>query len=357
MNLFACHLLNDYSGSPKVLMQLVKAWGSKGMDVTVLTCSGRSGFLSGIDKVKYAYYWYRWSANPFIRLINFALSQLILLVKLLVMAKKNDIVYVNTVLPFGAAIAGKIKKSRVIYHIHETSVSPAILKKFLFFMVKWCANDVIYVSHYLSKQEHITTAKTHILYNAIENDFLNKATLVSNKNRLYKNVLMIGSLKKYKGVFEFINLAKLNSNYQFKLVVNAPQNDIDAFFASTLIPSNVYIYATQKDTHPFYEWADIVLNLSHTDEWVETFGLTILEAMAYKLPAIVPPVGGITELVEENVNGYLVDSKNSWQLSKTLNDILTNEPLYTKMQEHAFSKISLFKEDTFIQNSLSILRQ
>jgi len=33
---------------------------------------------------------------------------------------------------------------------------------------------------------------------------------------------------------------------------------------------------------------------------VETFGLTILEGMTYKLPAIVPPVGGVIELVEEN---------------------------------------------------------
>jgi glycosyltransferase involved in cell wall biosynthesis len=355
MKIFACHLLNDYSGSPKVLMQLVKAWTKDGIDVTVVTCSGRTGFLSDIDKVNYAHYWYKWSANSIIRLINFALSQIFLFCKLLRLAKKSDIIYVNTVLPFGAGIAGKIMGCKVIYHIHETTVKPRILKKFLFGIIKWCATDVIYVSNYLKKQENITTAKNHILYNAIETTFFDKAMTFHEKNRPYKNVLMISSLKIYKGVFEFIELAKLNSDFQFILVVNASQNEIDHFFSDTSIPANTKIYPTQTNTHSFYQWADIVLNLSQPDGWVETFGLTILEAMVYSLPTIVPPVGGITELVEDGENGYLVDSRNIDKLSEKLNQLLNNKQLYKKMQISAFTKTDMFREDNFINRNLSIL--
>jgi glycosyltransferase involved in cell wall biosynthesis len=355
MKVFACHLLNDYSGSPKVLMQLVKAWTKNDIDVTVITCSGRNGFLSGIDKANYSYYWYKWSANSIIRLINFVLSQVLLFFKLLWIAKKEDTIYVNTVLPFGAAIAGKLKGCKVIYHIHETTVKPKVLKTFLFVVIKLCANDVVYVSNYLSKQEPITTAKNHILYNAIENVFFNQAINSPEKERSYKNVLMISSLKTYKGVFEFIELANLNPTFNFKLVVNASQKEIDTCFFNTQIPVNTLIYPTQTNTHYFYQWADVVLNLSHTDGWIETFGLTILEAMAYSLPTIIPPVGGITELTEEGVSGYLVDSKDINKLSIKLNQVLNNKDIYKQMQKNAFSKMNKFREDNFINNSLFIL--
>ncbi len=355
MKIFACHLLNDYSGSPKVLMQLVKGWTANGKEVTILTCSKRKGFLSDINDVSYTYYWYKLASNPFVRLLFLIASQFLLFIKLVKIADKNDIIYINTVLPFGAALAGRLKRCKVIYHVHETSISPKLLKKILFSMVKWFATDVVYVSTYLKKQEDIPNVTKHILYNAIEEDFYQKARKDINKKNTAKNVLMICSLKRYKGVFEFVELASLNQTYEFRLVVNANQIEIDDFFRTTFLPINLRIYPVQTNTHSFYSWADIVVNLSRTDEWIETFGLTILEGMAYGLPAIVPPLGGISELIEENKNGALVDSLNMKILSKRLREILDNGILYDQMKTNSFSKIDSFREKEFVQKSLDIL--
>jgi len=150
----------------------------------------------------------------------------------------------------------------------------------------------------------------NVLYNVLEKDFVNKAQQNLNKEKNSKIVLMICSLKAYKGVNEFLKLAQINPKFTFKLVVNANQNEIDEYFKNETLPSNLIIYPTQKDTHQFYQEASILLNLSDVNLWVETFGLTILEGMAYGLPAIVPPVGGVVELIEEAKNGYLIDSKN-----------------------------------------------
>jgi glycosyltransferase involved in cell wall biosynthesis len=87
-------------------------------------------------------------------------------------------------------------------------------------------------------------------------------------------------------------------------VVNATEKEIQEYFKGKEIPKQLIIYPTQTDTHPFYQEASVILNLSHPDLWVETFGLTILEGMRYGLPAIVAPVGGVTELVEDNKNGF-----------------------------------------------------
>jgi L-malate glycosyltransferase len=354
MRVFAVHLLNDYSGSPKVLQQLVKGWQKNNINVTIFTCSGRDGFLSKLP-VRYKFFWYKWSANQYLRLMNFMISQFLLFIKVLAAAKKTDIVYVNTVLPFGAALAGKIKGCKIIYHIHETTVNPKLLKLFLFAVIKRCADQIIYVSKFLSEQEKIPGVSSIVILNAIEDSFHSFAKHVEQEIRVPKNVLMVASLKLYKGVFEFVKLASMNPHFNFRLVVNASEIDIKHFFHNTLMPANLVVYPTQVDTHRFYRWADIVLNLSKPDAWVETFGLTILEGMAYGLPAIVPPVGGVVELVEENVNGFYVDSRDVFTLSEKLNSILNNPVLYLNMRQSAFSKLIQFEESVFIEKSMALL--
>lgn len=354
MRVIAVHLLNDYSGSPKVLMQLIKGWTKKNIETHLYTSSGRDGFLSDIPKVNNHFYWYRFAKNPVIRLLFLTLCQLFLVLKLLFFLKKSDVLYINTVLPFGAGIVGKIRGCKVIYHVHETSIKPKILKKFLFGIVKWTATEVVYVSHFLAEQEFMDNTK-NVLYNVLEKDFVNKAQQNLNKEKNSKIVLMICSLKAYKGVNEFLKLAQINPQFTFKLVVNANQNEIDEYFKNEVLPSNLILYPTQKDTHQFYQEASLLLNLSDVNLWVETFGLTILEGMAYGLPAIVPPVGGVVELIEEGKNGYLIDSKKVALVSEKINELLTNATLYNKMSKEAIEQSKFFGEDYFENESTRII--
>lgn len=57
---------------------------------------------------------------------------------------------------------------------------------------------------------------------------------------------------------------------------------------------------------------------------VETSPLTILEAMYVGLPVIVTRVGGISEIVHNDINGYVVDAGDSIQLSERIIDLINN---------------------------------
>jgi glycosyltransferase involved in cell wall biosynthesis len=354
MRVIAVHLLNDYSGSPKVLMQLLKGWVKNDLETHLYTSGKREGFLSDIVGIQEHFYWYQFAKNPFIRLFFLTFSQMALGFKLLFFLKKTDVLYVNTVLPFGAGIVGKIRGCKVVYHIHETSIKPLLLKKFLFGIVRWSASEVVYVSNFLAQQEPMKNKK-NVLYNVLENSFVKEATQNRTAPKTTKIVLMICSLKAYKGVHEFVALAQMNPQFTFKLIVNANQTEIDAYFSNETIPANLFLYPVQKNTHPFYKEASVLLNLSDVNLWVETFGLTILEGMAYGLPAIVPPVGGVVELVEEGVNGYLINSKNSSAISEKINLILNNDTLYQTMRLQAIEKSKHFTEEYFEDESIRIL--
>ena len=132
---------------------------------------------------------------------------------------------------------------------------------------------------------------------------------------------MIASLTRAKGVWSFLEVAKVLPQYYFNLILSAETDEICRFFGND-IPNNVKLYPTQSDIHPFLEKTDLILNLSIPFWGVETFGMTILEAMPYGIPAIAPNVGGPTELIENGYNGYCVDVTNVKEIVKAINNVL-----------------------------------
>ena len=119
--LVCVHLLNDFSGSPLVFSTCIKGLRKLGYSCDLHTCGGRKGFLSDLD-INYYYFPYQFIQNPIFRAAALLFSQVVLFFKLLRYKDEKVVFYVNTLLPFGAALAGKFLGKPVVYHIHESSV-------------------------------------------------------------------------------------------------------------------------------------------------------------------------------------------------------------------------------------------
>ncbi len=52
--------------------------------------------------------------------------------------------------------------------------------------------------------------------------------------------------------------------------------------------------------------------------WFETFGMSLVEAMTWRKPAIVSRIGALTEIVDEGVTGLAVEPGNVEQWSETI---------------------------------------
>ena len=354
------HLLNDYSGSPKVLSQVIQACEQQGMDIELFTGKSTKGFLTNSTK-HHQFYFYKRFENKIGTLFSFITSQVHLFFKLLPYRNQDTSIYINTMLPFGAALFGKFFNKPVYYHIHETSISPAILKRFLRFMVQKTASKIVFVSNSVKNLESFKTIEQRVIYNALSEDFIQKA--MKHRYQVKQdtgtfNVLMVCSLKAYKGVDEFMEIAKQclsQDGISFTLVLNVNQQDIDSYFGARAIPNNVTIKAAQNDLHAFYQKASLTLNLSRIDQWVETFGLTIVEAMAYGVPVIVPPVGGPSELVTDGKEGYLMSSYETEAIANKIIELSTNETTCLALSKQALTRSKDFKEDTFNTNILNLL--
>jgi glycosyltransferase involved in cell wall biosynthesis len=58
--------------------------------------------------------------------------------------------------------------------------------------------------------------------------------------------------------------------------------------------------------------------------YYETFGISVIEAMAHGLPVVASSAGALPELVKDSVNGLVVEPGNARTLSDALLNILTN---------------------------------
>lgn len=341
------HLLNDFSGSPFVFSQALQALQKNEEEVHLFTATpSGNGFLNTVTGIHTHKIFYRWSPNKFLTLFYFLLSQISLFFKMILFSRSTDIIYVNSILPFGAALAGKVRGAKVIYHVHEVSIKPVMLKKFLLWVMNHTATKCLYVSKFLQKATASNKPAT-VIYNSLPESFREEASRGYVRSRSGFTVLMLCSLKKYKGVDIFFRLAQSLPTIKFVLVLNASDKDIQDYFAGEQLPRNLKLVPAQKNVHPFYRDCDLVLNLSLPHQWVETFGMTVLEAMVYGRPVIVPPVGGVAELVDDGIQGFLVDSRNEDLLQQRILEIANDQQLYLLMSAAAKHKSLEFSPQKF----------
>jgi glycosyltransferase involved in cell wall biosynthesis len=341
------HLLNGFTGSPNVLATVVNGLFNENYDVTLLTSLNNKGFLSDVNCTQKINISYVFKKNTIGRLFQFLKFQFFATLFLL-KTNRNDIVYLNTIQPFLPAIFAKLRGNKVIYHIHEAYPKKSFFTSFLFFIVQVTSTKIICVSEYVLNELNLKSKeKASVIYNSLSLEFCGNQIL-KNKTEKQKAILMVSSAREYKGVFEFCKLALLLDEYNFVLVCDASKQEISELFDEYKNISNLQLVATQTDLHPFYAKADLIMNLSIPSQIIETFGLTILEGMSYGLPCIVPPVGGITELVDEGVNGYKVDSRETEGLVNKIRLMLEDDVKYKEMSNEAIKTSKNFSFDVFI---------
>lgn len=347
------HLYNDRSGSPKVLSQVVRAVHEHGCGVEVLASNHSNGFLDNLPGLR-RFIFYRRSENKLVTLFFYIISQVYLFFYCLRYWQQDAVFFVNTMMPFGAALAAKFMGKPVVYHVHETSVRPRLLKIFLRKIIELTASKVIFVSNYLRIVESFKCIPQFVVHNALSTDLSSVGVARASSF----NVLMVCSLKGYKGVMEFLSVAKLlavRSDISFTLVLNADHAEIDEFFAVMPVPYNVSILPRQADVQPFYSEASVLLNLSRPDEVVETFGLTIIEGMAQGLPVIVPPVGGPAEIVTDGKEGYLISCYEIERIVTVLKQMADNPTLHQQLANNALRRAQDFDVKIFNKRIVGVI--
>lgn len=345
-----CHLLNDRSGSPTVLRSTIQAL-DKVDNVLLFVGSQGRGVLedAGIPTRRY---WYRRSRLRIVTFFTYFASQVALYYSLM---RSRDIpsdatVFVNTLLPFAAMVWGRRTGRRVVVHVHEVSITPRILARFLTACAGRCADLLLYVSNDHLARLPIEGPLAQVVPNSINPALSARGDTYLQRQDGKFRVLMLASLRGYKGVDEFIALAEAlrdRTDIFFDLVLNAEAEEVADFTRRYSGATNVTIHPRTDDPAKFYTSADLVLNLSRVDKWVETFGLTLVEAMTFGLPVIAPTVGGPVEIVTHGTDGYCIDSRDGTALREAVLKLADDPGNYDAMATAARKRAQDFSFEAY----------
>lgn len=359
-DIFFVHLFNDYSGSPRVFSDAILGLSSTTHKKTIFT-SQHTGFLSNLE-LEYCFIYYIKTSNKYIQLFYYVFSQIILFFRLgfhLLKSRlhgRKTIVIVNTMLPFGAGLSAKVfGANHLIYYVHESMITPPILKSFLRSVVENTAEKVIFVSNYLANAESFSKPECLVIYNGLRSDF-NKPSVIDHASKhANKQLLFAGSLKIYKGILELRKLAQLLPDFNIVASVNCTVEELKDFEIKYPTPINMTFKVRPDDLVNLYLNSFAVLNLSLQQSWIETFGLSLLEGMYFGCPVISPPVGGPVEFVNIT-NGALADANDVQVIADILNLWANDFDLWFQLSKSAQLSASRFTTERFNAEFSSFIR-
>lgn len=215
----------------------------------------------------------------------------------------------------------------------------AIYEHALTFYIKKYVNQYYGVSAAACDwQRHFNIESNGIWYNSI--DFFSDTISTQNacQGNHKKTILYAGRILKQKGVENllesFINLKKKYSDIQ--LVVAGDGNLLP--YLKEKYEDTSIIFTGQVDfdiLQQLYATSDIFV---YAPLWPEGLPTSILEAGLMKCAVISSPQGGITEIIEHEKNGLLVNSKD--ELQDALDFLLCNNDVRIHLGEELYSKVS-----------------
>jgi glycosyltransferase involved in cell wall biosynthesis len=166
---------------------------------------------------------------------------------------------------------------------------------------------------------------------------------INKKYGLYdkKVVLFTGRLTANKGVHYLVKAAPLIKG-TILIVGDGPERkNLEEEIKEQKIKNVImagYVNSTSKNGyyHAFYERADVFVAPS---VWDEPLGLTILEAMGSHTPVVGTKKGGVVSIIKDNVNGLLINSRNSKQIAIAVNSLLEKDDLRKKIGDNAYQTV------------------
>jgi len=249
-------------------------------------------------------------------------------------ANRVDIIHVNHSNSWRPAeiLAAKLIGVPVLTHYHTVNDAPSPFVSL--------SKAAIAVSEYVAKHSNPPTLKKHVVYNTVDLKRFDAARDIRHELG-YSNdhiiVSFLGQIRQIKGVGDFIEMAKRipNPNARFLIagecrdpkVFEGAYTEADltaAFQGDTRMRYLGYL----KRVEDLYLSSDIIVVPSR---WQEPLGLINLEAGACRKPVVATRVGGIPEVVEDGVNGYLVEPGNVEELAERVDKLIADQALRASM--------------------------
>lgn len=316
MKIICVHQSADMYGSDRSFLQVIKYLSQSGDYKKITVVLPRTGPL--VDELE--------KLNVDIKYLTLSLLSKTYLMKLQwgkiifplfqFQAKKKlfneyDVVYTNTSVILDFYLLAPFLHQMKIIHIRE--IPGKLLSKVLSLLLRQAKSKIIFNSN-STLRSFGKLKNSVVIHNAFEG-FDKKAEISSTDGHPLR-VLLIGRINGWKGQdFAIESLLKMKAAPVLLRIVgstSAGNEDLVLQLKKKVenlgLSTQVEFLDFVSDTAEIYAWSDVVIVPSTKPE---PFGRIAIEAMSLYKPVIAANHGGLPEIIEDSVNGYLFEPNNT----------------------------------------------
>jgi glycosyltransferase-like protein len=239
---------------------------------------------------------------------------------------------------------------RTIHHID--SFRNKRLRNFQDKAVRFCDHKMVVSKYWQNYLKEKLSINASLSYNGVNTDLFNprvKGESIREKHDLGDKpvILFVGGLEPRKGLeyllFAMEHLKKRVPDVKLIVIGKGAfsSNRGECTFFNVLVKRlgiedcvNFAFDIDDDELPKYYAACDVFALPSRMEGW----GLSIMEAMATAKPVVATKVGGIPELVDNKVNGYLCNPGDSIALAKNIVHLLKNQDVAEEMGKEGLKK-------------------
>jgi N-acetyl-alpha-D-glucosaminyl L-malate synthase BshA len=273
--------------------------------------------------------------------------------------EKLDVLHVHYAIPHAtvAFLAKEILATKGIFlpivtTLHGTDITLIGLDQSMASVVEFSINKsdgVTAVSQSLKKQtlqSFDIKKEINVIYNFIDPNRFSRETSKAFKTAIAPNgekiIIHISNFRKVKRVQDVIHsFCKIREKIPAKLLLigDGPERrTMEQLSRASCSLSDIKFLGKQEVVEEILSLGDLFMLPSEK----ESFGLSALEAMACELPVISSNAGGLPEINEDGVTGFLCPVGDVSMMVERSLKLLQNDELLTKFRENARTKALRF---------------
>ncbi len=283
--------------------------------------------------------------------------------------KKRDIdlLHINTVVPQFAAPVARMSGLPLIWHIRE-DLSRGIWNKFLVKTVESLADRIIVNSRYtgsvFKRKGKVTT-----VYNGVDLDRFHpgvKGEEVRKELNISRETPIVGTIGNFtpaKGYLYLLEAAReiIRELPRVKFLVLGSIHPLYKRYYERMreevkklgISDSLILMKGERDVPRILASFDLFLLPSVQ----ETLGRVVIEAMACGKPVVATRIGGIPEVVEEKVTGYLVPSRDPHSLARRTRELLLDKEKASAMGKEGRKRVErLFNVNKMVEETKQVYK-
>jgi len=266
--------------------------------------------------------------------------------------RKYDVVYMNTIVVFSYMIASVFTNKLTINHVREIPGKKEGLIFSLLFRLN--RSHLIFNSKYTQDSfSFLSKERSYVVLNGV----LGPTEIPIQASESTFNILLIGRINAWKGqilALEAIkSLAKKYPVIRLRIVGGTAERQ--EFYITDLIDSIkehnlesiVKHYPFQSDPTEHFRWSNISLVPSTKPE---PFGRVAIESLAFGRPVIASNHGGLIEIIDGDVGGYLFKNNDAIDLALKISALIDDKNLMSEKSKEASKCFnSRFSEDVYVE--------